>query len=426
MLKHTAIVAGVLLFCTAAHAAESSTPDWSNWRGPGQNGSATVGPLPVEWSADESLAWKVELPGRGCSTPIVCGKQIIVTTPIDDHDAVLGLDFEGKTRWQATFGPQNKGKHRNGSGCNPSPVTDGRFVFVYYKSGTLAGLDLSGNILWQTNVQERFAKMDLFWDVGTSPVLTERHAVVAVMHAGESFLVAFDKATGKLAWKVARQYECPLEGDQSYTTPIVMGQGDEQTILVWGAEHVTCHRADDGRALWSCGGFNPEANKLWVSVASAVVAGETVVVPYGRGTHLAGVRLGGSGDVTATHRRWTRDDLGTFVPTPAAHDGNVYVLGDEGQVTCIDAATGRTLWSDTLPKHRTKYYASPTIADGKLYAAREDGTVVVAQVVGAQVVGAMKVLAENAMDEQIIATPVPIAGGLLLRGERHLFRVKSP
>ncbi|MEE8452662.1 MAG: beta-propeller fold lactonase family protein, partial [Thermoguttaceae bacterium] len=401
--------------------AMERAPDWSNWRGPEQTGRADTGPMPVEWTADENLAWKIELPGRGCSTPIVRGDQIIVTVPIDDHDAVLSLDFAGKVRWQTTFGPQIKGKNRAGSGCNPSPVTDGRFLFVYYKTGTLAGLDLSGKILWQTNLQERFGKAELFWDVGTSPVLTQRHVVVAVMHAGESFLAAFDKSTGTMAWKVARQYDCPIEGDQSYTTPIVMQQDDRQTILVWGAEHVTCHRADDGKAVWSCGGFNPEAKKLWVSVASAVVAGETVVVPYGRGTHLAGVRLGGSGDVTATHRRWTRDDIGAFVPTPAAQDGKVYLLGDEGQVTCLDPATGRTIWAGALPKHRTKYYASPTVADGKLYAAREDGTIVVAQVVGP-----FKVLSENPMEEQVIATPVPIADGLLLRGERHLFFVKSP
>ncbi len=177
-----------------------------------------------------------------------------------------------------------------------------------------------------------------------------------------------------------------------------------------------------GGLLWSCGGFNPDRKSLWVSVASAVVAKDTVVVPYGRGSHLAGVRLGGEGDVTGTHRLWTRTDVGAFVPTPAAHDGAVYLLGDRGQVSCIDPQTGKTLWADALPEHRkAKYFASPTIADGKLYAAREDGVVFVAEVIGP-----FKVLSENASGEQVVAAPVTVAGRLLLRGERHLFCVEAP
>jgi outer membrane protein assembly factor BamB len=364
----------------------------------------------------ENLLWKVELPGRGCSTPIVWDDRIILTAPIDGNDGVVALDWQGDIRWQTALGPQREGKHRNGSGCNPSAVTDGEFIFVYYKSGALAGLDFAGKVLWQTNLQERFAEDTLFWDVGTSPVLTERHVIATVMHAGESFLAAFDKPTGRMAWKVERKYQTPIEGDQSYATPIVIDRPAGQVILVWGAEHVTSYRAADGQLLWTCGGFNPDRERFWVSVASAVVAGDMIVVPYGRGTHLAGVRLGGSGDVTETHRLWTRQDTGSFVPTPAVCGGKVYLLGDRGEVSCLDPATGETLWADALPKHRTNYYASPTIADGKLYAAREDGVVFVARVVGG-----FKVLSENSMGEQTIASPVPVEDRLLLRGSRHLF-----
>lgn len=421
MSKRFHTVACVLLLSAVGNAAEPPMSNWPLWRGPDFNGSTRSGTYPVKWTADDNLAWKVELPGRGCSTPIVWGDHIILTAPIDGQDGMVDLDFSGKIRWQTTLGPQRKGKHRNGSGCNPSAVTDGRFIFAYYKSGRLAGLDLSGKLLWQTNLQQRFAKDTLFWDVGTSPVLTDEHVVATVMHAGESFLAAFEKRTGSMAWKAARNYDCPIEGDQSYTTPIVIDHQGSQAILVWGAEHVTAHGAADGKPLWSCGGFNPRRKTFWVSVASAVIAGDVAVVPYGRGTHLAGVRLGGQGDVTETHRIWTREDTGAFVPTPAACDGKVYLLGDRGQVSCIDPESGKTLWSDALPKHRMNYYASPTIADGKLYAAREDGVVFVARVVGP-----FKVLSENPMGEQTIASPVPVGNRLLLRGERHLFCVGAP
>jgi len=421
MTKHALAVAWILCFTAAACAAEPSTGNWPAWRGAGFTGGATEGNYPGDWSVEKDLAWKIELPGRGCSTPIVWDGNIILTAPVDGRDAVVCLDWSGKTRWQTALAKERPGKHRNGSGCNPSPVTDGEFVFAYYKSGTLAGLDFAGKLLWQTNLQERFGRDTLYWDIGTSPVLTRRHVIAAVMHEGGSFLIALEKQTGKLAWKVDREYDCPIEGDHAYTTPIVIDHQGGQAIVVWGAEHVTAHRAADGKLLWSCGGFNPDRKANWVAVASAVVAGRMVIVPYGRGTHLAGVRLDGAGDVTESHRRWTRADTGAFVPTPAVSDGKLYLLGDRGQVHCIDPDSGATLWSDALPKHRSNYYASPTIADGKLYAAREDGVVFTARVDGP-----LEVLSENSMGEQIIASPVAVANRLLLRGERHLFCVEAP
>jgi outer membrane protein assembly factor BamB len=291
---------------------------------------------------------------------------------------------------------------------------------VYYKSGTLAALDFRGQVLWRTNLQERFGKDTLWWDIGTSPVLTVKHVVVAVMHEDDSFMAAFEKKSGKVGWKVARNYDCAREGSQSYTTPLVAGNGGDQRIVVFGAEHLTAHDAVDGKLLWSCGGFNPEGRKNWTTVASPVIVGNVAVVPYGRGSLLAGIKLGGEGDITPTHRLWTLEDSGSFVPTPAAYEGRVYVLGDQGMIRCFAPKTGKLLGSKQLPRNRAKYYASPVVADGKIYAAREDGVVFV---VRAQ--APFEVLSENAMGERMIASPVPVAGRLFLRGEHHLFCVKT-
>jgi hypothetical protein len=144
------------------------------------------------------------------------------------------------------------------------------------------------------------------------------------------------------------------------------------------------------------------------------------IVPYGRGDRLHGVKLGGAGDVTATHRLWVRKDTGSFVPTPAAFEGRVYLLRDAGEVVCLDPVTGQTLWKGALPKTSNKYYASPLVADGKLYAAREDGVVFLARVEGK-----FEVLAENNFGERVIASPVPVANRLLFRGEKHLFCVSA-
>ena len=416
------------LICTAAvMAAElSGERNWPRWRGPQNTGSTSTGDYPSGWQDGKAILWKTKLPGIGCSTPAVWNEQIFVTAPVDGQAAVLCFDWQGKVQWQAMAGQERGGKHRNGSGSNPSPVTDGKFVFAYFRSGDLAGLDLQGKVLWKTNLQERFAKDTLYWDLGTSPVLTQDAVIVAVMHSGESYLAAFAKPTGDLLWKVARNYTTPPEGDHSYATPTVIEHAGKEALLVWGAEHLTAHAVDDGRILWTSAGFNPDQQRNWVVVASAVVAedraaGDMAIVPYGRGSHLAGVRLGGEGDVTATHRAWTRNDTGVFVPSPVVAGGRVYLVRDEGEVECLDAQTGVTVWKDRFPKNRNKFYASPVIANGKLYAPREDGIVLVAGIADK-----FELLSENDMGERVIASPVPIGGKLLIRGEEHLFCIGNP
>ncbi|MGA2067077.1 MAG: PQQ-binding-like beta-propeller repeat protein [Thermoguttaceae bacterium] len=406
----------IAIVLASLEAPAEDSADWPRWRGPRDNGSTTAGVYPVKWDATANVLWKTALPGKGSSTPIVWKRRIYLTAPVEGKDALLAFDWSGKPLWKCVLGPERPGAHRNGSGCNPSATTDGQGVFAYFKSGTVAAVNLDGTLRWQTNLQARFGKDTLYWDIGSSPVLTARDVVVAVLQHGDSYLAALDKLSGKLRWKVARNYETPDEGDHSYATPLRIRHAGQDALLVMGGEHLTIHDAADGRVLWSCGGFNPDRKPNWLAVASVVLAGDMAVVPYARGNRLHGIRLGGSGDVTATHRAWERTDTGSFVPTPVEYRGRIYVLRDRGEIECIDPATGKTLWSDALPKKSANYYASPTVAGGKLYAVREDGRVLVARVEGK-----FELLAENDLGERAVASPVPVAGRLLLRGEKHLF-----
>jgi len=392
--------------------------DWPHWRGPGDNGSINHGHYPARWDTT-NICWSVELPGKGCSTPIVWAKRIYLTAPTNGVDVALAFGWNGQPLWQTTFGPAQNGRHRNGSGSNPSPATDGTGVFVYFKSGTLAALELDGKVRWQTNLIEGFGPETLYWDQGTSPVLTKNDVVIARMHHGESWLAAFDKGNGKLHWKVPRNYQTPVEGDNGYTTPLLIHHKGSEALLVWGGQHLTAHDAADGSLLWWSGDFNPESKPNWPAVASPVIAGDAAVVASGRADRgqplLYGIKLGGEGDVTTTHRLWKRGDTGTFVPTPAEYEGRVYLLRDQGQIECLDPATGKTVWRDAFPKTNSNYYASPLVAAGQLYAVREDGVVFVARV-GDK----FELLAENKMGERVIASPVPTANRILIRGERHL------
>jgi outer membrane protein assembly factor BamB len=417
--------ASVLCLCMAGISpALLFGSDWPRWRGPDDTGSTSQGDYP-ETLNEESMLWKAPLPGKGCSTPIVVNQTIYVTAPVQGRDALLAIDWSGKQLWQAVFDTESAGKHRNGSGCNASAVSDGRGVFVYFKSGTLASVNPDGSIRWKTNIVERFGSDTLYWDHGTSPVLTASHVILARMHNGESWVAAFDKQSGEMAWKTARNYQTPQEGDHGYATPLIINHGGRETILTWGAEHLTMHDAETGKLVWSCGNFNPAAEKLWPSISTPVIVGDTAVIAFGRNDRgkprLHGVRLVGTGDVTASGHAWLRDDVGTFVPSPVAHGGKIYIVRDGGEVECLDPATGRSFWQNSFPKHRTNYYASPVIAAGKIYAPREDGVVFVASLSD----NGMKVLSENNMQEPIIGSPVPVNGRLLLRGEKHLFCLSS-
>jgi len=417
----------LVLLCLALPPGAASAAEWPAWLGPEDNRVAGPGDYPVVFNA-ESADWKIPLPGKASSTPIVAGDRIYLTGPADGMDTVTAFDHSGEVVWQTQLGPETPGRHqRLGSGANASPTTDGSGLFVYFKSGTFAALELDGAVRWQRNVVEEFGEDEMIWDQGSSPVVTDDHVILARMHAGESWVGAFDKATGETVWMTPRNYEAPVENDNGYATPVRFQHHGEEALLVWGADHLTAYRAADGVLLWECGGFNPEGTAYWPPIATPAIVGDLVVVPVGRDDRpdqasLHAIRLGGEGDVTDTHRVWVREDLGIYVPTPVHHEGRVYLLRHRGEVVCLDPETGETVWSGELPRAAPSYYSSPLIAGDRLYAAREDGAVFVLGLGG----DGFELLAENSLDDRIVASPVPLGTqGLLFRGDEHFFHVTN-
>lgn len=399
--------------------------DWPAWRGAGAQGSVSGGQFPERWSL-ESVAWKTALPGKGTSTPIVSEGRIYLTSPSDGQDAVLAFDLDGKPLWETKVGPLADPKHRSlASSCNASPVTDGKAIYVHFKSGHLAALEKDGTLRWKVNLTERFGAEKLFWDSGTSPMVAGDNVILSRLHDGDSWVAAFDVRTGEIRWRQTRHFETPVENSNGYATPILIDHGGQPAVLVWGADHMTAHAVNDGHVVWTSGGFNPEGTGYWPAIATPVVYQDRVIVPVGRDdragqARVFAVRLGGAGDVTESHRAWGRTDVGVFVTAPAVAGDRLYLLRHRGEVACLDPVTGKTLWTGAFPKASAPYYASPVVANGILYAAREDGVVF-----AARVGDRFDLLSENPMGERIIATPVPAANRLFLRGDRHLFCISG-
>lgn len=413
----------ILMFGLCLSCAAGAAADWTNWRGPNGDGTVPDAGYPVKWSAEQNIAWTVDLPSRAGSTPVVVGNKIILTATIGEQNGILCFDLQGQKLWEKKIGTAKVGKHKKASGSNPSPVTDGKHLFVYFKSGDLGALDLNGQIVWQKNLQDTYGEDTLWWDLGTSPVLTDKHVVIACMQSppSPSYLAAFDKASGKEIWKVDRELGAPEEAAQSYSTPVVTHYKGNEQIIVLGADFVTCHAAMNGKELWRVGTLNPEQERYFRSIASPVVAGDIVIAPYARGNTLTAIRMGGSGNVTESHVLWTKTGLSSDVPTPVAQDGKVYVLTDKGTVACFNAETGEELWQIETPKHRTKFSASPILVGNMLYLVREDATCFVVNTKTESIVATN----ELGKDEFIVSTPVFSDRNILIRTFEHLYKIGS-
>lgn len=423
-----AVPTGILPGFGFSVASGEDGQQWRYWRGVDATGVAPEGEYPVRWSPETNADWRIELPGSGGSTPVVSGEMGFVTLGDDQKNQLLAFELAtGKFTWRTTLGADTGGKHKKGSGSNPSPTSDGQHVYAYYRSGDLACVDMQGKIVWQRNLQEEFGADTLWWDLGSSPILTDSAIVIAVMQSppSPSYVAAFDKLTGDLIWKVDRELGAPDEAAQSYTSPLTTEVDGKQVIAVMGADHLTLHDALTGQELGRLGGFNPNAERFYRSIASPVIDGNIIVCPYSRGSTLTAVDMSkliaGAGKAAIL---WHHDDQGADVPTPAARDGKLYLCRDRGEIQVLDIKSGKTSWEVELPKNRNNFSSSPLVTKSHLYLTREDGKVFVIALPSEG--GKPVMVAENDLgdDKQYtVASPVPTDNAILFRTARTLIKI---
>jgi outer membrane protein assembly factor BamB len=302
---------------------------------------------------------------------------------------------------------------------SPSPVTDGRMVWVMTGTGLLKAFDLAGTEKWSRNIPMEYGRFGLQWGYASSPLLLEDSLVVQVLHGmhtdDPSYVMRIDKMTGKNMWRVVRSTRAQFESPDAYTTPTLVKTAKGLEIVITGADVVTGHNPENGNELWRVDGLNPHNNYDYRVVASPVVFGDLIIAPSRERPMLA-LRAGGRGDATKSNVLWSFD-RGPDVPTPVTDGTYVYSINDRGIMYCLDAKTGKVVYGPQRLRNAT-YSGSPVLADGRIYVTDEDG---VTSVVKAG--PSYQLLAENDLVDYTLSSPAVSDGQIFIRTATALYAI---
>lgn len=410
------------MFCLMFLLAANPPGDWREFRGPDGTGHYSGPKLVTEWGVDKNVAWKVPVPGKGWSSPIIVNGSLILTTalPTDDDGRkliVLAYDSQtGQQRWSnEVFVADAKSAaqlHKKNSHASPTPVSDGKKVWVHFGHLGTACLALSGEqagqTLWKTN---DYAYKPMHGN-GGSPILVDDKLVFSVDGVDVQYVLALFKETGKEAWKTDRRSKAGMRF--SFSTPQLITAGQQRMIVSAASDFVAAYDPKDGRELWRVNYPQPG----WSLITRPVFTQGLVFVQSGYvRNHLLAID-----PLNRDSTRpivWKTDKGAPNTPTPLAVESELYVVSDDGRMTCFDARTGKVHWSERL-KGRA-YSASPILADGLIYVTSEEG---VGQVVKATTRGFEQV-SESRLGETTFATFVPSAGALYVRTETQLYRFEA-
>ncbi len=418
-------------------AAGTAPPAWPQWRGPLGTGEAPDADPPVRWSATENVRFRVELPGKGHSTPVVVGDLLILTTAVPhgppfapapfnvppEHDnvgvtrrhrfQVLALDRrDGRVVWTTTVrdAVPRAGGHVTASLASASPVTDGRLVVASFGSHGLFALDLDGEVVWEKDLGPMRPKHE--HGEGASPALARETVVVNRDHEGASFVVALALATGEELWRAERD-----EGT-SWSSPLVVESDGRSLAVVNGTRRVRAYDLETGAVVWSAGGLSQNVCATPVAGRGLVIAGSS----YEKRAMFA-VRLeGAEGDVTGTDQvAWFRSRRTPYVPSPLLYGDALYFLGHyQGVLSRVDVVTGDEPTGPFRLDGIYDVYASLLGAADRVYVVGREGTTVVLSHAPEP-----EVLAVNELDDVFDASPVAVGRVLYLRGERALHALET-
>lgn len=410
--KTSSILAFALLMCGVA-----SAEDWPHWRGPTRDGISGETELPTEWSTTENVTWRIPMPDRSGSTPIIWDETVFLNVADAGELFLWALDRnDGSLKWKAFLSGGDR-RQRKQNMSSPSPVTDGEHVWVMTGTGMLRALDFNGNEKWVRDIQSDYGRFGLNWGYASSPLLFEGALYLPVLHGMKtddpSYLLKIDAATGETLWRVERPTNAIRESPDAYITPALLEYDGEREIVLTGGDVVTGHDLETGEELWRSDGLNPENDPNYRIVASPVTMDGVIYAPT-RVRPMLALKAGGRGDITETHRLWEFNN-GPDVPTPVTDGNLLYVVNDRGVTFCLDAKSGEVIWGPERIAPGT-YSSSPVLADGKIYITNEDGVTTVMKA-GVE----FGVIAENDLESYTLPSVAVSQRQLFLRTEDYFY-----
>ena len=434
------VVAALLIASLSIAYAEN----WPGWRGPGSLGISEDAVIPVVWDMSKNVKWKVAVPGLGHSSPIVWGDKVFVTTavstdPKEDYwekgfprierkpDAaeiswkVLCFDRDtGKLLWDQTAirkKPTNA-RHTKNSYASQTPVTDGAFIYAFFGDQGIFCYDFQGKLIWSRDLGT--FTMRNAWGLGSSPVLYKNLVIQTCdQETGGSFLIALDKRTGTTVWKTDR------DEASSWSTPYLYTQGERPELVVNATRAVRSYDPETGKLLWECRGPATSITTPTPTFSNGliIVSSGFIVEPV---RPVTAFRPGATGDITlkegesaSKYIAWRQSTAAPYIPSPIAYRDYVFVLFDQGFISCYDAKTGKEIYGKQRIDVGANFSASPVAAGGKLYLMSEDGDVYVISA-GA----AYELLAKNSLGEAVMASPAISGGKMFVRALKHLYCIQ--
>jgi outer membrane protein assembly factor BamB len=407
----------------AAAVATLSADNWPQWRGPALNGVSNEKGLPLKWSPTENIAWKVPMPGRSGSTPIIWEENIFLNVGTADRSGDLelwSLDRNtGRVLWKGHIAGGNHVEQKQNM-SSPSPVTDGQTVWVLTGVGVLKAFDFKGKELWARDIQKDYGHFGLNWGYASSPLLLDGDLIVQVLHGMKtddpSYVLRIDGKTGKTLWRMERPTRAIEESPDSYTTPALLRYGKTTEIVISGGDVVTGHDPSTGKELWRMDGLNPSNSSSYRIIASPLVVGTTIIAPTRERPMLA-IKAGGRGDITATHLLW-RFNNGPDVPTPVSDGTLLYTVTDRGVAYALDLQSGRVVYGPQRLRPDS-YSASPVLAEGKVYITSENEGLTSVYRSGPK----FELLAENPLNDYTLSSPAMAEGQIFIRTTGHLWAI---
>jgi outer membrane protein assembly factor BamB len=462
-LRLAGLTCALFLATLTVHGQDIS---WPQFRGPDSNPVGAQARLADRWSKTENVEWSLEIPGRGWSSPIVTGGKVFVTTATTEgkskppqigteysneyvaelvkqglseqqvlervterdielpkevmlHYFLYCLDLKsGKVEWQKEFntGRPPGGRHRKNSFVSESPVTDEKFVFVYVANLGLWAFDMKGKLAWATPLEANPIYLD--FGTGSSPALAGNLLVIVNDNEKQQYIAAFDKRTGKQVWRTNREIG-PKGRRSAWVTPFVWQHALRTEIVAVGPGEVISYDLA-GKELWRMSGMSGSP----IPTPSAYEG--LLYIDGGRGALLVALRPGAAGDISLGKDQtsneyvvWSQARAGTYLPSPVAYKGGIYVLTETGILSRYDAKTGKQTYKTRIDPAATAFTTSPWAYNDKLFCLSEEGqTFVIAT--GEK----FQLLHVNELDDMALASPALVGERLLIRTEHRLNSIR--